>query len=140
MELRSGPPVGNVRFNVLDAPDLLSVVTRALRCVRKHTHYIPDLGRLLRALRDAKKFLQKHARKLLFFRPKRRHKVKDFQAYSLKLDLFNVKTARKTFRYEIDLSEKRKYDFVKIGSFKLEDSERLVKLIKEVDAYVNGRR
>lgn len=142
VELLNGPPVGNVRLNLLDAPDLLSVVRQALRCVRTHapSRLRDDLGRLRRALQAARTVLLSIARTLLFVRRKRRHKVKDFQAYALKLDLFRVQTARDAYRYEIDISERQRYDFAKIGTVRLEDTERLVKLVREVDAYVNGRR
>lgn len=71
------------------------------------------------------------------FRLKSRHKLRDFYSLNLKLDLFKVQTGSGVFRYEMVLSEKKKFDlFKKIAKLKVEDTDRLVKLFKEVDKYL----
>jgi hypothetical protein len=69
-----------------------------------------------------------------------RHLVSDFQIQLLKVELFRVQRAEQTYCYQLDVLERRKYDFVKVGTLKLEDVERLGQLFKQVVAYVNGPR
>lgn len=74
----------------------------------------------------------------LIFR-KMRYKITDFVVQNLKADLYRVQAARHTFRYELDLFERGKRDWQKIGRLKHEDAARLLRLLADADKYLHGR-
>lgn len=75
---------------------------------------------------------------LFFFRRKTRHRIAEFPHFTLRVELFRLRTARNTFAYELHLFERKKRDFERVGVFRLEDSAKLVKLINDANNYVNG--
>lgn len=74
-----------------------------------------------------------------FFNRKVRHKVAEFVNQTLMTKVYRVRIDKETYGYQIEILARKKYDFKKIGSLKQEDSRLLVKLLGDVDRYVNGR-